>query len=45
MLFLGAYKFNVCFGHFSKITAPSLSPWVAQDSLAAAQKTPWLALF
>jgi hypothetical protein len=39
LLFLGARKFNICYGRFYKIAAPR----VAQANRTAAQKTSWLA--
>jgi hypothetical protein len=39
LLFLGAYKFNVCYGLFSKIAAPR----VAQTNPISTQKTPGFA--
>jgi hypothetical protein len=39
LLFLGAYKFNVCYGHFSKIAAPR-GRGDAQANPVAIQKTP-----
>jgi hypothetical protein len=42
LLFLRAYKFNVCSGLFSPLKTAA-SPQVTQANPTAAQKTPWLA--